>query len=452
MSNNIINICDLNLINCRIVMDNQIIDGGISINNGKIVKIGKRSNLIKADKTIDINNNFILPGLVDIHVHCRDLELSYKEDYYSATAAAVHGGITTILDMPNTKPATLSLKLLQQKIDSAKKKTLCNVGFYCGIPNNLFEIQKMAQSGIFGIKLLLNNPMVNYDLSDIPIFKKIIEICAKNNVKILIHPEFKKYIKNMAEIDKSNSDIQKFLNSHNEMNEYNTINEILNICEDINGEIHFCHLSTKKDISLISKFKKKSTKLKISSEVTPHHLFLSKDDIYQYGTIAKMLPPLRDKLNQVPLLQALKDGIIDIIATDHAPHSIEEKNNDFLKAPSGIPQLETVLPIFLNKIKQNQLTLFDFCKFYAEKPAQIFNIKNKGRISKNFDADFVIVDLKREFKIDASKFFSKAKFSPFDGTKCIGKPIMTIVNGQIVIKDDELMVNQGSGAIILKEI
>ncbi|MHA1694402.1 MAG: dihydroorotase [Candidatus Helarchaeota archaeon] len=443
--------CDLNLINCKIVLRNRIFEGGLSINNSKIIKIGKVSNLIKSNKIIDIKNKFIIPGLIDTHVHCRDMELSYKEDYYTATAAAIHGGITTILDMPNTKPPTISVQTLKNKVKVAEKKILCNVGFYSGIPKDFSELDEMKKIGIFGIKLLLNNPITNYNYNDINSFKKLINKCSEKGITILIHPEFKKYVDEKSKTIKNNNDISFFLKIHDNTNEYRTIDTIINSCKEINGHIHFCHLSISDDIDLLTKYKNSGNIMKISSEVTPHHLFLSDKDLYEKGTYAKMLPPLRPSPNQENLLKALKSGIIDVIGTDHAPHSIKEKKLNFLDAPSGIPQLETVLPIFLTKINQNEFDIFNLCRSFAENPAKLFNIKNKGVISEGYDADLVIIDLKSEYKINSDRFFSKAKFSPFDGMKCIGKPIMSINNGQIVMKEDEILIKPGNGNVLLNK-
>lgn len=440
--------CDLNLVNARIISGERIISGGISINNGKIIKIGKTSNLFEAREQIDVEDKFVLPGMIDVHVHCRDMDYSYKEDYFTCTAAAIHGGVTTIIDMPNTKPPTLSSELLQKKMNKAKKKILCNVGFYSGMPKDLDDLKKLAKMGVFGIKLLLNNPMTSLDYSNKKILKKLVLSCAQNNLQLLVHPEFKKYV-NQYKNDGSIDIVSFFLKRHNEDNEWKTIKYILDVCKDIQTSIHFCHLSTAKDIPIISQFRKNSQKLKITSEVTPHHLFLKRDDLIEKGTLAKMLPPLRDIGNQEKLFHALKTGIVDIIATDHAPHALEEKNKEFIDAPSGIPGLETSLPLLLTEVKKGKLTIQELCKFYAENPAKILNLTSKGKISENYDADLVIVDPEIEYPIDSAKFFTKAKYSPFEGWKCKGKPIMTMIAGKIVSKNDKLIANKGSGNILL---
>ncbi|MBD3228106.1 MAG: amidohydrolase family protein [Candidatus Lokiarchaeota archaeon] len=443
-------ICDLNLINGKIVKDNEIIDAGISIREGKIVKISKEPNIFKADRTINLKNKIILPGMIDLHVHCRDLELSYKEDFYSATAAAIHGGVTTILDMPNTNPPSISVEILNKRKKMAEKKILCNIGFYSGLPNDLEKVKELSKCGIFGIKLLLNNPMNAYEYHNKQILREIFNQCSKYGIKILVHPEFHSFIKKQNKDNKQKNTIQNFLEKHNEKNEYLTIKKILKYCQDIDCHLHFCHLSTSKDIDLISKFKQnKEHKLKISSEVTPHHLFLTQKMVFEKDSLAKMLPPLRKKNNQKSLLEALKIGIIDVIATDHAPHSLDEKKQAFPDAPSGIPNLETTLPILLTQVNKDIMSIFEVCKFYSRIPARLFNLSNKGRVSEKFDADLVIIDPKAEYKINSSDFFSKAKFSPFDGLKCSGKPFMTIVQGEIKMKEDEVVAEKGSGKILL---
>ena len=443
--------CDLNLINCKIVMGSEIVDGGISILDSKIAKISKSNNLLKADTTIDIKNKLVLPGLIDVHVHCRDMCLAYKEDYFTATAAALHGGITTILDMPNTKPPTISTEKLNQKIETARKKIVCNVGFYSGVPKNLDELQALSKMGIFGVKLLLNNPMTDYEYNNAEIFINIIKRCAENQLSVLIHPEFKYLVEEKLKIHENDDEISKFLKIHDETNEFRTIEFILDICKDIDCHIHFCHLSTAMDIQLISDFKAQNHNLKITSEVTPHHMFLTEKDLYKWGSYAKMLPPLRTHKDCIKLIEALKSGIIEVIGTDHAPHSLDEKNLSFSRAPSGIPNLETVLPLLLIKVNQGIFSIFDVCKFFSEYPAKLFKIKNKGQIAKNYDADLVVIDPKIEFEIDPNKFYSKAKYSPFKNFKCKGKPIMTFINGKLAMTNDEICFDKGNGKIILKK-
>jgi dihydroorotase len=440
--------CDINLVNGRIVSGEKIISGGISVYNGKIIKIGKMDDLFEAREQIDVEQKFVLPGMIDVHVHCRDMDYSYKEDYFTCTAAAIHGGITTIIDMPNSKPPTLSSEVLQKKMNEAKNKILCNVGFYSGMPKDIDDLKKLAKMGIFGIKLLLNNPMTSLDYSDRAILKKLVLSCAKNNLRVLVHPELEKYV-NQYQNDATIDSISFFLKRHNEDNEWKTINYILGVCKDIQSHIHFCHLSTAKDIPIISEFKRNFHKLNITSEITPHHLFLTEEELNKRGSFAKMLPPLRGRPNQKKLFHALKTGIVDIIATDHAPHGLEEKNKNFIDAPSGIPGLETSLSLLLTKVKKRKLRIQELCKFYAENPANILNLTSKGKISENYDADLVIVDPEIEYQIDSSKFFTKAKFSPFDGWKCNGKPIMTMIAGKIVSKDDQLIAKRGSGNILL---
>jgi len=435
-----------NLIDVKLLFNNELIEGGISIVNGKIKKIGKESNLIPLEKKIKGNKCIALPGLIDVHVHLRDMELSYKEDFYSGTCAAAVGGFTTVLDMPNTIPPTDSAKRLKEKIEEASKKIVVNVGFHAAFIKDFQEIFDLCKEGAFSLKLYLSKPIVEIDVNDDKTMIDSFKNCAKAGILITIHAEDKNEIEKLRKSYSSN-DIFNLIRIHSPKVEYNAVKRMIEFSKISKASVHFCHISSIKSIEYIKKAKNEG--VDVSCEVTPHHLFLNQSIIKKLKGIAFSIPPIRSKNTSIELKKALIKNEIDMIASDHAPHSLYEKmNEDIEKIPPGFPGLETTLPILLNEVNKGSLSLSHLIKLLAKNPAKRFNLKHKGSLKEGNDADIILVDLKKEFKIDSSKFYSKAKYSPFDGFKGKGKVIKTFVNGLLVMEDGEIVGNKGMGKII----
>ncbi|MHA1378718.1 MAG: dihydroorotase [Candidatus Helarchaeota archaeon] len=438
---------DLILTNAKIYTAGSIKEGAIAIDAGKIQNLGKESNLPSASKKIDCNGNLIFPGLIDVHVHLRDLELSYKEDFFTGTSAALAGGVTTVLDMPNTKPRTDKPEILKTKMEKATKKIVCNVGFYSAIPKDFKNILKLKDLGIFGFKIYPDHPYSNFDFADNEQLHTLIEKLSKTNLPIVVHPEQKNTRFKIEEyIKKNRSDIDAFLKAHNNLCEVSTIIRCINILQGTNAKLHFAHVSTSESVKSI--IDARTNDILFTSETTPHHLLLNLKSLESNGAISKMVPPLRRKVDTEALWRGLNSGFIDILATDHAPHSIEEKNSGFLNAPSGVPGLESCLPLMLTCISKEKITLKRFIEIYSENPAKIFQIERKGKIKVGYDADLVIIDLKRKFKINPKNFLSKAQYSPFEGFNVQGKPIMTILAGEIAMDNGEIVTKEGSGSLL----
>jgi len=438
---------DLILKNAKIYTEGRIKEGGIAIDNGRIFKIANVSNLPKASKTIDCNGNLIIPGVIDVHVHLRDLELSYKEDLLTGTQAALAGGITTVLDMPNTKPRTDNPEIFKFKLKKAAQKIVCNVGFYSAIPENFQNISKLVKLGAIGFKIYPDHPYSNFNFADDEDLFSIFKILSQTQLPVVIHPEQKNTNSKIEKFRQQNfSEIQAFLKSHDNQCEEYTVERCLKILKLNNTKLHFAHISASESVRRI--IEARNSGLLFTSEVTPHHLFLDSQLLETKKAFSKMVPPLRKKSDRKALWEGLNSGYIDIIATDHAPHSFKEKNSKFLEAPSGIPGLETCLSLILTAVNKNQLALEKAIQLLTENPAQIFQILRKGKIIEGFDADLVVVDLKKKGKINPDKFFSKAKHSPFEGFEIQGIPIMTILAGKIVMSDGEIFAKEGIGSII----
>jgi dihydroorotase len=443
---------DLVLNNTKAYINKKIVDCSLAIENGKIYKIGKETSMPKADKKMNLKNLFVLPGLIDVHVHLRDEGKAYKEDFYTGTAAAAAGGITTVLDMPNNDPVTMSAEALKKRMESAEKKILVNVGFYSEFPKRTSEIQEIVKAGAVAFKLFMIEQVGGLNIDDDEALLEAFKIISKLKTLVAVHAEDKKTIKKAEEKFKrlNRNDIESFLKAHSEIAEWKAVERLLNIVKQTHMPMHFCHISTKRGLDAITEGKKFG--LPISCEATPHHMFLSVKNLRKIGVLTLTLPPVRDKKNVLAIWDGVKNGWIDILASDHAPHTFAEKETkEVWNVKVGVPGLETTLPLLLTEVNRERLLIADVVRLMSEKPAEIFKLKDRGILEKGNVADLTVIDLKRKSKIDASKFHSKAKFSPFDGWKVKGKPVKTLVRGQLVMDEDEIVAKAGCGEIIRRE-
>ncbi len=437
--------------NAKIFFNQQIIEGGVAVDKGKIVRISKDSQLPSGEEILDLKRQLIIPGVIDIHAHLRDLNFSGKEDFYTGTCAAASGGITTVIDMPNTNPPTISAQLMEQKIALARKKIIINTGFYAGIPNTLDELPSLVMNGVFGFKLYLTNSLSLFDIENAALLQKLLRKLKEISYPLLIHAERKQDIEKIL-LQKKEEQLTPealYLESHSAEIEKHAIEYMIGLNRSINTQYHFCHVSTASGVEQIRQAKDQGSN--ISAEVTPHHLFLTENDLKVYGSFAKMIPPLRAPSHVTALWAGLREGTLDIIATDHAPHMLSEKNCEFSTATNGIPGFETLLPLLFTAISNKQLSLSRAIQALSENPAKFLHLSHKGKIAVGFDADLTVIDLKKRKKIDATQFYSKAKYSPFDGHEVIGSPTMTIIDGKIIMREGKIIAPPGSGTIIQRQ-
>lgn len=430
---------DIWLKNCKIVPEN--IECAIGIEYGKITSFKKVAP--DGEEILDLKGAVILPGLIDGHVHLRDPGLTYKEDFHTGTAAAACGGFTTVLDMPNTKPPTNTPRAFQEKLKIADKKSLVDFGLHAGV-DDLSQIKEMANFKPASFKIFM-------DLVDKEFLTKIFQEISKiegHKPLISLHCEDKSIVNECTakEREKGNLNPEIYANARPARAETVAVSNAILMALKFGLSIHICHISTKKSIELIDNAKielinnAKNGVFKVTSEITPHHLFLDSSYLKKFGTLAKTNPPLRDCKNKIGINDISK---IDIIGSDHAPHTLEEKEMDVWDAPPGIPNLEVTLPLLLTQINEKNMSFKHIKRLLCENPAKIFGIKSKGVIREGMDADFVVVDMKREGIINPDNFKSKAKYSPFEGFKVKGMPIMTMVRGKVVMEEGEVFENKG---------
>jgi dihydroorotase len=397
----------------------------------------------------DLKGLLVLPGLIDAHVHLRDEEKAYKEDFYTGTAAAAVGGFTTVFDMPNNSPVTMSVETLRNRVAAAKNRILVNVGFYSAFPDGVECLESMVREGVVGFKLFMAEQIGGLDIGDDAALLEAFRIVSKLGSLTAVHAEDSSTLRRNEDQFRrlGKNDANAFLKAHSEDVEVKAVKHLLGIDREAGMRIHFCHVSTKNGLHVIVEAKKAA--LPVTCEVTPHHLFLSSEDLFGAGTLAVTMPPIRDKLQSEALWDGIRDGSVDILVSDHAPHALTEKEAERVwDAKVGVPGLETTLPLLLTEVKRGRLAIGDVVRLMSEKPSGIFKLKNKGMIRSGFDADLTIVDIDKKHRVDAASFRSKAKYSPFDGRLVEGKAVRTIVCGQVVMEDGEIQAKPGSGEIV----
>ncbi|WP_455369843.1 dihydroorotase [[Eubacterium] cellulosolvens] len=439
---------DLNIIGAKLLIGNQLLEGGISIEEGKIAKIGKEPSLPKADKIHDVKGLLAIPGLIDTHVHLRDLQLSYKEDFYTGTSAAAAGGFTTVLDMPNNSPPTYSAANLRLRRDEAITKVIVNVGFHAGLVNDESEIRKMSSMGVYSFKLYMNDRHSSIDVENDAIIAENLSTCKIINVPITVHAEDRSTIEQRLNDFKGKPvELKDYCYIHDLDVEEKAVKRIIEIAEKTGATIHICHISNSSTINQIEEARNKG--VNVTGEITPHHMLLSMNDLEKLGGWALMDPPLRKISETENLWKGLSSKEFLTVASDHAPHSLLEKSSqDIREIKPGIPGLETTVPILLTKISRGMLSLFTIPQILSERPAKIFGLKGKGELSEGADADITILDLKKEFVIDPDKFHSKARYSPFAGENCVGGVSKVFLAGEMIFENGEILTPPGSGQVL----
>jgi len=441
-------IVDSVLANAKAYLNKEVVDCSIAIEDGKIFKIGKETQMPNADEKVNLQKHLVLPGLIDSHVHLRDEEKAYKEDFYTGTAAAAAGGFTTVLDMPNNTPVTMSAAALSNRMQKARRRVLVDVGFYSEFPTDIDHVSSIVNQGAVAFKLFMANQVGGLNIDDDEKLQRAFTKVGKT-IPVAVHAEDKTLLAaNVDSMKKANrNDATAFLKAHSKEVETTAIKRVLKIGKETDVHLHFCHITSEEGLKAVVEAKKNGAT--VTCEVTPNHLLLSSADVPRYGQLLVMMPPLRSEKHVEALWKGIANGSIDTLGSDHAPHSLSEKCvSDVWDVKVGVPGLETTLPLMLTMVKKNRLALSQIVHLLAEKPAEIFSLKDRGQLEQGKKADLTVVDYNQRFKIEAGKFKSKAKFSPFNDWEVQGKPVKTYVNGALVMENQEIVAKPGSGKII----
>jgi allantoinase len=453
---------DLIIKNARVLTSSGILDADICVSERKIASIGIQIGR-EASRIIDARENLVLPGLIDPHVHFRDPGLTQKEDFLSGSKGAVAGGVTTVLDMPTTQPVVTDTSLLKEKFEAVKSKALCNFGLIAAASHeNLDAIPALAQAGAIAFKTYMVSPPAErrkeYEGSFVTNSGElyaVMEKIAKTSLPHCIHAESDSTIACLSEHlhSEGRQDPMAHYDSRPNFTEAEAVFDALLLSQVLHAKLHLVHVSTSEAIELILNAKKKD--VNVSAETCPHYLCFTRELLRTKGPYAKYNPPARNLQDVKALFDALNDGAIDMVSTDHAPHTKEEKEKgreDIFRAPPGTPGVETRLPILLRMADDGLIRLEDIPKLTSEAAAKRFGLKGKGVIAEGSDADLLIVDYNEEWTIKASDLQTKAwETVLFDGMKVRGKVSHCIVNGEVAFESGVGFASPGLGKMITRE-
>jgi dihydroorotase len=385
----------------------------IGIEKGKIVEIKK---ILKGDEHHRFGNGYILPAGIDIHVHLREPGQTHKEDFHSGTESAACGGVSCVFDMPNNVPPVIDTRTYEEKCSAIEKKANVDYGVYVAL-NEISRVEELVKLGC-PFKIYMVESAKGLGFLDYEKLGGVIQDLG-NDRHIGVHCEDK------GLVQEGGKDLEDFLKMRPNEAETSAIQRIIQIAGKT--KVHICHVSAKESIPLLES-------VNLTSEATPHHLLLNKgNDLEAFG---KTKPPLRTKGDQIAIWEALASGKIDVVASDHAPHTFDEKEEPFDQAPSGVPGVETSLPLMLAQVKKGILTIERLVKLMMERPAEIMGME-KGRIEVGMDADLIAVDMRNITKIRGMDLHSKCGWTPFERWEGIF-PMATFVRGELVAKDREL--------------
>lgn len=417
---------------------------GVAAKDGKVVMVAADADLPEAERVVDAGGNYILPGVIDGHVHFREPGLEYKEDLATGSLAAVMGGVTTVIDMPNTKPPTGTPEVVELKARLTAEKAYCDVGIIgLLVQENLDQLVPMRDAGVVGYKCFLGETVGNIPAPDDGLLVEAMQIIASTGLRIGFHAENNEIMQHLIRKYKAmgRTDARAHLETRPVLAEVESIQRLALFGKYTGCKVHVYHLSSADGMEMIWEWRHKG--VDITTETGAHYCFLDSSEYERQGSVVRMNPPVRGRQEHGErLLEGLVSGKVTMIATDHSPHTREEKlNADIWKAISGFVGVETSVSLFLTEaVNKGRMSLPQFVRVTSYNPARTWSIyPQKGVLEVGSDADITIVDLNKEGVIDAEKLHSKNSVSPFHGWKVKGMPVATIVRGHLVMQDGQLV-------------
>ena len=422
---------DLQVKNGKVYLEGRLQSVDLWIKDGRIAEIGKSR---RASEVLDARGLIIIPGAIDMHVHFRDPGYTYKEDWMSGSASAAAGGVTCVVDQPNTDPQTLDSHSYREKLERAKSRSLVDFGLNGG-PGGSEKVKQLAQMGAMAIGEIFT---YEHDYNEL---KKILDYVNDSGLRPTIHAEDEAILRECTTPLLGRREPELYSQARPNRAEAVAIQKVLRMT----NRAHICHLSTQEGLNLIRSAREKGKK--ITCEVAPHHLIFTKKDWRSLGTFLKTNPPVRDSNDKMALWEGLRRGEIEVLASDHAPHLPAEKKEEIWDAPPGVPGVETIFPLMLNAVKSNFISMERMLDAISNKPARILGLTSKGRIARGMDADLVFVNPRNSREIRADDLHSGAEWTPFQGKRAIF-PKITMVRGKVVAMDGEIVAKPGFGRYV----
>ena len=413
--------------------DGEFLLGDVQICDGKIVKVAAEIVESGDDREIDATGLTLLPGVIDPQVHFREPGLEHKEDLFTASCACAKGGVTSFLEMPNTRPLTTTQAALDDKLRRASEKCLVNYGFFIGATAEILP-DLLNANPTPGIKVFMGSMHGDLLMDDAANLEAVF---AKGDRLIAVHAEDQVRINQRRQEFAGVTDIAVHSQIQDNQAALLATQLAVKLSQKYQRRLHILHLSTGEE----AEFLRESKPSWVTAEVTPQHLLLNTSAYETIGSFAQMNPPLREPRDNEILWQALRDGVIDFIATDHAPHTLAEKAQTYPNTPSGMPGVETSLPLMLTQAVEGRCTVAQVANWMSTAVAKAYKIPNKGKITLGFDADLVLVDLEKYRPVVREEMASKCGWSPFEGWNLTGWPVVTIVGGKVVFENGKLDTN-----------
>jgi len=424
-----------------VVSPDSVIEASVAIKDGRIIAVGDDAIMPQATETLDARGLHVLPGAIDDHVHFRDPGYPHKEDFASGTAAAAFGGVTTVFDMPNTIPPTGTPDILADKLKMAAGKAHVDFGLYALLGEDTIEhVPELAKSAI-GFKLYMGNTFGKIASPSTGAMLEAFEVVAATGKRVSLHAETNSIMERRETRMRQagRTDPLAHIASRPAVVAVEAVSRAAILAEWTGARIHILHISSAEELRPLREAKARG--VDITGETCPHYVLLSTDDYARFAGVIRVNPPVREARNQQALWDAIADGTIDVIATDHAPHSPEEKTrNDIWTVDCGFPGVETQMPLMLTEVNAGRFSISDYVRWSAANVAKLWGLyPRKGVIQPGADADIAVVDLAREWSIDDAKLQSLSRITPFHGRRVKGLPLHTLVRGCFVMKDRQLV-------------
>ncbi|MBD3207079.1 allantoinase AllB [Candidatus Bathyarchaeota archaeon] len=439
---------DLVIKNGLMVLSNGLTIGSVIVDNGSIIGLVKTGEP-PADKVVDASNKLVLPGMIDMHVHLRDPGFPERENFESGTSAAAAGGVTTVIDMPNTIPATVTAEAFKEKQSLADRKSLIDFAFFGGageIPEK--NLHDMAELGATGFKSFLIARFKELAASDYTLLKHM-RTLSELDLPLLVHAENGDIVdKCMEEAKKSGrTDPTAHCDFREPIAEIEATMRCILFAEEAGAHLHLCHMTAAGAVDILEWAQNKGQM--VTGETSTNYLLFTRETMVERGPYAKVDPPLRGKEDQMRLWDALNDGTLDVLASDHAPYTKEEKERgweNIFEAPSGGVVVETTLPLMLDAVNNDRISIERLVEVFSRNPAQINGFyPKKGDLMPGADADIVIVDMKKPFHIRGEDLHTIQKITPYEDMKGKGMPVMTFVRGELIYEEGEVVGKPGYG-------
>lgn len=429
----------------QVVTADAVFPADVAIVGQQIVSVGKD---VSGKRVIDASGKYVIPGAIDSHVHFRTPGYDYKEDWQTGTGAAARGGVTTVLEMPNTNPPTGTLEALKMKQDIAARQAYIDYGIYGLLDEkNIDQLEALIDAGVSGFKCFMGNTFGDLPAPSDGAMLEGFEILARRGMRCTVHAENASIMaRRQQKLEAAGrTEPLAHLAARPEVCAIEAVSRAVVFAEWTGARLHIAHKSSKDALYVLREAKARG--VDVTVETCPQYLLLSTEDHRKLGNVLRVNPPIREPGHQEPLWEALRQGVVDMIATDHAPHLPEEKTRaSCWQCDCGFPGVETQMPLMLTEVNRGRMTISDYVRWACVNPAKAWGFfPSKGVIQPGADADIAIVDMQREWSIDQSQLFSKSKITPWHGRRVQGGPVLTMVRGRVVMEGGRMVAEPGWG-------